>query len=194
LGRGQCSTSAAPDGLFPLDGAADRFGIGYGNGVAGEERVEGAGPFCLGAVASPFADPQEMQLVRLNKKIQAGAQFCITQPVFDLKGFETWWQQVVDRGLQKRAAIMAGIEILTSARAARAAAERHARPTMPDTVLSRITVPDSASAQRVAGIGLAVELVRGLSRLPGLRGFELRGGGDHDAVLEVMARAGLGVA
>lgn len=169
-------------------------GLGTDASLVGADRLNGTPTPCLGAVASPFADPQEMQLIRLNKKIQAGAQFCITQPVFDLKGFEVWWQQVVDHGLHKKTAILAGIQILTSAQVARAAAERHPRTRIPDTFLSKITAPSGSSAQRAAGIELAVELVRGLASLPGLRGFELRGGGDHDAVLEVMAQAELGAA
>src|SRR4030042_3165818 len=44
-------------------------------GLLGESGLEGAGPFCLGAVASPDADPRDLQLARLAEKIHAGAKF-----------------------------------------------------------------------------------------------------------------------
>ena len=78
--------------------------------LVGESGVAGAGPFCLGAVAAPGADPMEMQLVRLGKKIAAGAAFFITQPITDLERFTSWWAEVTRRGLDKKTTILAGIE------------------------------------------------------------------------------------
>src|SRR3990172_1867027 len=89
-------------------------------GLFGERGLEGAGPFCLGAVASPDADPRDLQLARLAKKIQAGAKFLVTQPVYDLERLEAWWKEVTRRGLPKQAAILAGIQPLSDAHLAQA--------------------------------------------------------------------------
>ena len=43
--------------------------------------IAGADGFCLGAVASPNADPLELQMIRLGKKVSAGAGFLVSQPV-----------------------------------------------------------------------------------------------------------------
>ena len=43
--------------------------------LVGEERLENVGPFCLGGVASPCADPLELQVLKLSKKAAAGAHF-----------------------------------------------------------------------------------------------------------------------
>jgi len=63
-------------------------GLPSDGGLLGEEHgLDGAGPFCLGAVASPYADPLDLQIARLLKKTRAGAKFLVTQPVFDLERF-----------------------------------------------------------------------------------------------------------
>lgn len=162
--------------------------------LVGAEGLAGVEPLCLGAVACPFADPPEMQLMGLAKKIRAGARFCITHPVFDVGRFDAWWQSVVRHGLHEKAAFLAGVRVLTSARAAEECARLRPRAVVPDRVYQRVTSPGTAAGQRAAGIEVAVETVLALTRMPRLRGFELRGGGDDDAVLEVIARSGLGVA
>lgn len=125
-------------------------------GLLGEKGLEGAGPFCLGAVASPDADPPALQLLRLAKKTRAGAKFLVTQPVYDLERFEAWWQEVTRRGLHERAAILAGIQPLT---------DGHIAP--------------------------ALETIRRLSDLPGIRGFSISADGDPEAALQIIEASGL---
>jgi len=148
------------------------------------------GAFCLGAVAAPFADPPEMQLMRLAKKINAGAEFLITQPVFDLDRFRAWWDQVTQRGLHQRAAIIAGIEPLLDADQANKLADSRPRPMMPAAVLDRVASPGDKAAQRAAGIDVTVETIRQLASLKGLRGFQIVAD-DPAAALEIIQRAGL---
>jgi methylenetetrahydrofolate reductase (NADPH) len=143
--------------------------------------------FCLGAVAAPFADPPEMQLVRLAKKIAAGADFLITQPVFDIERFRAWWDQATQKGLHQRAAIIAGIEPLLSAEQAKKLAEARPRTSIPQPILDRL---ESAGDKRAAGIEIAIETIRQLSSLKGLRGFQIVAE-DTAAALDILERAGL---
>jgi 5,10-methylenetetrahydrofolate reductase len=168
-------------------------GLGDSGAVVGTEKFAGAGPFCLGAVASPEADPREFQLRRLAKKAEAGARFFITQPVFDVERFREWWNAATETGLPERAAVIAGIQLLASAEQARAAAADRLASTIPEEALKRITSASSEADQRAAGIQLAVETIARLSELPGLRGFELRGDGDDEAALQVIAESGRGI-
>ena len=92
--------------------------------LVGEDRIENAGPFCLGGVAAPYADPLELQVLRLSKKAAAGAQFLITQPIYDLPRFEAWWNEVKRRGIHQKVAFIAGIEPLHSAEDAKRANEK----------------------------------------------------------------------
>ncbi|MBN1516524.1 methylenetetrahydrofolate reductase [Candidatus Sumerlaeota bacterium] len=162
--------------------------------LVGEAGLSGAGPYCIGGVAAPFADPLEMQILRLAKKVQAGAQFLITQPVFDLDRFETWWSEVQRLELHKKTAFIAGVQILTSADEARQCAESLPSPCVPSGVPERIASRNDAAAQRAAGIEIAVETVERLKQLDGLRGFEIRCEGENDAALEVIAKTKLGIA
>jgi methylenetetrahydrofolate reductase (NADPH) len=71
----------------------------------------------LGAAANPFADPFELRVTRLAKKINAGADFIQTQAVFDLDRFERFMDMVRERGLDRRTHILAGVIPLRSANA-----------------------------------------------------------------------------
>ncbi len=157
--------------------------------IVGQEQLNGAGPFCLGAVASPFADPMELQVMRVVKKVNAGAQFLITQPVFDIDRFDIWWKQVAETGVHKKTAILAGIHILTDAQSAREFAAKRPSPRVPDALIERIQSQTEETAQRSAGIDIAVEAIQRLSSIEGLRGFEICG--DEDATLEVIQKTGL---
>ncbi len=167
-------------------------GLGSDASVVGEEVIEPVGPLCLGGVASPCADPLPLQVMRLAKKVRAGAQFVITQPVFDLDRFDTWLKEVVGRGIHQQVAILAGIKVLTDAETARAYAGRRPLPMIPEAVLERLASKSDKGGQRAAGIEIAVETIERLSAAEGLRGFEICADADAGAALEVIEKAGLG--
>ena len=161
-----------------------------GSTVCGEH-FETAGPFCVGAVAAPFADPQELQLMRTAKKVNAGAKFLITQPVYDLERFGAWLDAVRQRGLHEKTAILAGIQPLLDAEHARAFAASRPSPRIPKEMMNRLSAGSDATAQRAAGIELAVETIKQLSALTGVRGFQISAEGGDDATLEIIQRSGL---
>lgn len=169
-------------------------GLADDGSLVGEERFADAGPFCLGSTASPYADPLEMQLIRLAKAIAAGSKFVITQPVFDVERFEAWWGEVTKRGLHEKVAIIAGIRPLADADMAQAYAARRPSPLIPAATLERISAVGDKKGQREAGIEIALETVQRLSGLKGLRGFEVRADGDTDIAIEFIERSGLGIA
>jgi methylenetetrahydrofolate reductase (NADPH) len=146
---------------------------------------------CIGGAAAPFADPQEMQLIKTAKKAAAGAQFLITQPVFDVARFNAWWDAAAARGIQEKTAILAGIQPLLNAEEAAAFAAARPTPSVPQAMLDRLAAAGSREAQRAAGIDMAVETIKQLSSLKGLRGFQIYADGDEDAVLEVIQKSGL---
>lgn len=161
--------------------------------VLGGDGLRCAGSFCLGAVAAPYADPLEMQVARLAKKASGGAKFLITQPVFDLERFETWWSEVTRVGIHERVAILAGILRLPDAESAKTWADTSPRPMIPDAILERLASKGDPSGQRAVGIELACETIERLSNLEGLRGFEIRSDGDDAAADEIIERSGLGI-
>ncbi len=168
-------------------------GLSKDASIVGEDAIEDCGTFCLGAVAAPYADPAELHLMRLSKKVSAGAQFMITQPVFDVDRFKAWWEKVTSRGLHEKAAYVAGIRPLLDADGAKAYAGQRPNPMVPDSVIEALQSKPDKTAQREAGIEIAVETVKRLEELAGLRGFEVCVDGDADAALEIIERAGLEV-
>jgi methylenetetrahydrofolate reductase (NADPH) len=158
-------------------------------GPVGENGFPGAGPFCLGAVASPDADPFALQMMRLVKKIKAGARFVVTQPVYDLERFGTWWEEATLRGLHEQAAVLAGIAPLSEGNVAQEKARSQSR--IPDSLIGRLASESDPAARRAAAIAIAVETVRRLSDIPGIRGFCICADGDHEAALRIIEDAGL---
>lgn len=151
------------------------------------------GTTCLGATASPFADPMELQVMRLSKKISLGVSFVVTQPVFDLKRFEAWWTEIKKRDIQKKTAVVAGIRPLLSRDAAAAYAAERPNPRIPAEMLGRITGAASDVEARNEGIAQAVALIGKIKAMAGIRGFEISCGSDLDATLEIIQKAGLGI-
>ena len=158
-------------------------------GLLGESGLEGAGPFCLGAVASPDADPPDLQLARLAKKVRAGANFLVTQPVYDPERFEAWWKEVTRRGLHEQAAILAGIQPFSDDRLAQTGPRP--QPRNPDPQIGRVASLIDPAGLRAASVKAALETIRRLSNLPGIRGFCISADGDPEAVLQIIEESGL---
>ncbi len=160
--------------------------------AVGEKQLAGVGPFCLGGTAAPYADPLELQIMRLSKKVAAGAQFLITQPVFDLERFSTWWDEIVRRKLHEKVAIVAGIQPLSDAQMAEDLTPQRRQTPIPADALGRVKSAGDGAAQRAAGIALAVETIQRLTRFQGLRGFQICADGDPQAALEIIDKSALG--
>ncbi len=122
----------------------------------------------IGAAANPFADPLEMRLIRLEKKIRAGADFIQTQPVFDIDRFRIWMDGVRQRGLHKRVAILAGVMPVKSVKAL-----QYMEKEVPGMRVSHALLHRMASAEnpKEEGVKIAVETMRALRRVEGVRGI-----------------------
>lgn len=160
--------------------------------LVSERGIPGAGPFCLGAVASPDADPLALQVSRALKKVNAGAAFLITQPIYDLQRFHVWWEAITQRGIHERVAILAGIQPLPEEELTKARGGQRSLGNVPQSTLHRVGSAESPAGRRAAAIEVAVETIKQLSLVPGLRGFDVCGDGDCDAALEIIERSGLG--
>jgi methylenetetrahydrofolate reductase (NADPH) len=66
--------------------------------------------FLVGAAAHPYLQPMELGLLRLRKKIAAGADFLLTQAVSDLAGFTRWMDAAREAGLDRKVAIIASVQ------------------------------------------------------------------------------------
>ena len=92
----------------------------------------------VGAVAHPHQQPVELNLLRLKKKISAGADFLLTQPVFDVAAFTRWMDAVRAAGLDQRSAIIASVLPLTSVEQAESLRERRMYGPLDDAVVAQM--------------------------------------------------------
>jgi len=181
----------AARGVFDLDtvqllAALDslrRTGALFGNG-----RSVGPCSLCLGAVAHPRADPPEMQAIRLAKKVRAGADFLVTQPVFEIEAFAGWLESLRPFELPGHAPILAGILVPPSAERAREMNETVPGVRIPEAFLERLAASGDA---RQTAIDAAVERIGRLREVDAVKGFYLMTENDAAAVVEIVERSGL---
>ena len=142
--------------------------------------------FFLGATVNPFADPEEMQLIRLEKKINAGAKFIQTQAIYDIDRFNAWMEKVRDRGLHERAYILASIVVNKSQRSIEATA---AVPGMsiPGVLLERMRYAEDKQAE---GLSIALELIRDIRKVEGVSGLHIMAILWEAIVPELLEKAG----
>jgi len=144
----------------------------------------------IGAAANPFADPFELRVARLAKKVNAGVDFIQTQCIYNLDKFETWMSGVRDRGLHDKVYILAGITPLKSAGMAKYMKNRVPGMDVPDEVVKRMAgVPKEKQAEE--GIKIAVEDIQRLKEVEGVSGFHIMAIEWEQKVPEIVERAGL---
>ena len=144
----------------------------------------------IGAAANPFADPFELRVARLAKKVKAGVDFVQTQCIYNMDKFEKWMAGVRDRGLHKEVYIMAGVTPMKSVGAARYMKNKVPGMDVPDELVDRMAgVPKEKQAQE--GIDICVETIQRLLSIEGVAGIHIMAIEWEAAVAEIVQRAGL---
>ncbi len=144
----------------------------------------------VGAAANPFADPFEIRVPRLAKKIASGAEFIQTQCIYNLDKFEKWMELVRDKGLDEKVHIMAGVTPLKSAGMAKYMKNRVPGMDVPDEVVKRMAdTPKDKQADE--GITICVETIQRLKEVKGVHGFHIMAIEWEERVPEIVERAGL---
>ncbi len=144
----------------------------------------------IGAAANPFADPFEYRVIRLAKKIDAGAQFIQTQCVYNLDRFREWIRLAREQGLTEKAHILAGVTPLKSEGMARYMAKRVAGMEVPDPVIKRMAgVPKKSAAAE--GLKICLETIAELREMPGVHGVHIMAIEWEETVGRIVKDAGL---
>jgi homocysteine S-methyltransferase len=110
--------------------------------------------FVIGVGANPGAPNLDEEIRRFEYKVEAGAEFCVTQPVFDLDLLDTFLKRIAHCHIP----IVAGIWPLTSARNAEFM-KNELRVAIPDQIMRRMEQVGSADAARAEGIAIAREML-----------------------------------
>jgi methylenetetrahydrofolate reductase (NADPH) len=144
----------------------------------------------IGAAANPFADPFEFRVVRLAKKIDAGAQFVQTQCIFNLDKFGKWMEMVRDMGLESKVAILAGVTPIKSVGMVKYMKNNVAGMDVPDELIGRMAGV-AKEKQREEGIKIAVETIQRLKEMKGVAGVHIMAIEWEDAVPRIAEESGL---
>ena len=158
--------------------------------IIGGESIQVAPKMFIGAAANPFADPLDWRVVRLAKKVNAGADFIQTQCIFNMDRFEKFMSQAIDMGLAEKTYILAGVTPFKSVGMAKYMAEKVAGMDIPDGLIKRMAgVPKEKQADE--GIKIAVEFIHRFREMKGISGIHLMAIEWEHKVPEILELAGL---
>jgi 5,10-methylenetetrahydrofolate reductase len=153
--------------------------------IAGNE-LKGAPKFCAGASVHPEADYIEPQLVKLDKKVTAGAQFFQTQGVFDLGSLRRFMQYASQFDVK----ILAGIIVMASARMA-----KYMNDNVPGIIVPQDTIDELATAEKgkglQKGIEIAARLIKTIKEEKLCHGVHVMAVGNEGIVPEILEAAQL---
>jgi methionine synthase / methylenetetrahydrofolate reductase(NADPH) len=137
--------------------------------------------FTIGVAASPGMPDIENELRRFAYKVEAGAEYAVTQAVFDLRLLEVFLERISEH----RIPVIAGIWPLTSLRNAEYM-KNDLRTGMPEEIMLRMAQARTADAARAEGIKIAQEMLAAVR--PYVQGVQVSAPfGDYDAAAEVIA-------
>jgi homocysteine S-methyltransferase len=120
----------------------------------------------LGVGANPGALNIEEEIRRFEWKVQAGAEYVVTQPVFDVRLLENFLKRIE----HVKIPVICGIWPLTSHRNAEFMVNELRVP-VPDEYMERMRMADSAEKARVEGVEIARDMIRKVQ--PMVQGVQL---------------------
>ncbi len=139
--------------------------------------------FTIGVAANPGAPDLDNELKRLSYKVEAGAEYVITQAVFDLRLLE----EFLERTKEHHIPTIAGIWPLTSLRNAEYM-KNDLRVAMPEEIMLRMAQADTPEAARTEGIKIAQEMLAAVRPL--VQGVQVSAPfGNYETAAEVIASA-----
>jgi 5,10-methylenetetrahydrofolate reductase len=156
-----------------------------GKDLGGNE-LDGAVSFCAGAIVTPEADPLEPQLIKFEKKIEAGAEFIQTQAVYDLDKFK----EFMDYARQFNVKILAGIILLTSAPMARFMNKNIAGVFVPQDLIEEMASAPKGQAI-TKGIEIAGHMIKRIHEEKMCDGVHIMAIGKEELVPDIMQTAGI---
>ncbi len=158
--------------------------LNSGMDMSGHE-LEGRPDFFLGAVVTPAADPLEPQIIKMEKKVEAGARFFQTQAVYEPERFG----EFVNQAQRFRIPIMAGIVVLKSAAMARFMNANVAGINVPDSIIMEMEQTRKEDRKKKS-VEIAARIIRQVK--PMCQGIHLMPLGWDELVPQIIQEAELG--
>jgi len=146
--------------------------------------LDGVPAFFKGCCVTPCAEELEPQIIKLEKKVEAGAQFVQTQAVYEPAAFE----EFIKRIEHLKVPVLVGIVVLKSAGMAKYMNRSVPGVQVPDDIVKQLTDTPKPDLKKVA-TQIAARLVRQMK--PMCRGAHLMTLGWDDLVPDIIEQAGL---
>jgi methylenetetrahydrofolate reductase (NADPH) len=153
--------------------------------------IKGEFSMLVGAVANPYLTPIELNIIRLIKKVEAGASFIQTQAVFDIDLFHQWIEAARSEGITEKTAILAGVLPIESTEEAESLREKYTDFLIPDAIIRQIKAAGDEESQKKAGLAICTETIKKIKGMEGVRGIHILSGGKEAIIPEVIAASGL---
>jgi methylenetetrahydrofolate reductase (NADPH) len=152
----------------------------------GGNKLDGTVSFCAGAIVTPEANPIEPQLIKFEKKIDAGAEFIQTQAVYDLDNFKKF----MEYARQFPVKILAGIILLTSAPMARFMNKNVAGVMVPQDLIDEMA--DAPKGRKLdKGVEIAGRMIKRIYEEKMCDGVHIMAIGKEELVPDIISAAGL---
>ena len=142
-------------------------------------QLRGAPKLCIGAAATAFKPVVDWEPKKLDKKVDAGAQFIQLQVCMDVDTIKQYAARLVDAKLTWRVMIVAGLAVFPSADAAREMKKLRPDSIIPPDVIRRLEAADDPQTE---GIRICADMLAELADVPGIAGANLMTSGDADSV------------
>jgi len=152
----------------------------------GGNDLDGAVEFCAGAIVTPEANPIAPQLMKFEKKIEAGAEFFQTQAIYNLDNFAKFMQHA----RQFPVKVLAGIVLLTSARMAKYMTDNVPGIFVPPNLIDELAAAPKGQALN-KGIEIAGRMIASLKKDSVCDGVHVMAIGREEVVPDILAAAGL---
>jgi homocysteine S-methyltransferase len=127
--------------------------LNRGLDIGGNPIGAGTG-FVIGVGANPGLTDLDEEIRRFEYKVEAGAEYAVTQPVFDLRLLENFLRRIE----HCRIPVVAGIWPLVSVRNAEFM-KNELRVSVPDLILERMSRAQTPEAARAEGVAIAREML-----------------------------------
>jgi len=152
----------------------------------GGNDLDGAVEFCAGAIVTPEARPIEPQLIKFEKKVEAGAEFFQTQAIYDLDSFGKFMEYARQFPIK----VLAGIVLLSSARMAKYMTENVPGIFVPQNLIDELAgAPKGEALAR--GIEIAGRMIAALKEDSVCNGVHIMAISREEVVPDIMAAARL---
>jgi methylenetetrahydrofolate reductase (NADPH) len=158
-----------------------------GKDMVGNE-LDGKIDFCIGTTATPSADPIEPQLLRFQKKLDAGVDFVQTQAVYDMDEFKRFMDKA--RKMDGNVKILAGIVLLTGAKMAAYMNENVPGIFVPQNLIDELSRAEKGKAINT-GIEIAGRLIRQIKDEKICHGVHIMAIGREQLVPEILKASGI---